>query len=568
MGRIEMTIGDCLKNAGLVAMHHALKISEAKKDDDYGITEDGLSLWIDKDFALNVDWTALYMRTAIDIFGSRTAYSQILDNIKECLEKIQNGTWQLDKKAAKNEKEKLKFISDKLLSNSCKSGFENIKTQIQNPEVYENLQKNKLKEKEEPAELKKRLEELRDFLKQPLCAETFQMKNIIYNYINRFWDGKGFLLPKNPPPDIREAFEADFVLPFRRYIEQEHTKVKDSCIDCGNQMNSKERVSIAFMKEMADDLTRKKSAFWNEKVDAFLCPVCALIYAMSPMGFQLLGSTFMFLNTNNDLKALTRLNSCYSIEGERKEQELFFVWSARMMNVILEEKTNELQNVQVILKGCEDKDKYRFKVIQKRALSVLKMDAVKKNLKYLENQPFIKDKNAYINVYEAVVWNVLSGQHQYYLLNRILRLVLTTEHANGLLRQASYVYEIQHRMESTKGQEDDKEKGTYMTHIQMRNSGYALRKALLSAKNTNDDTCLRGMVYQLLNALSVRNTEKFLEIVMRNYCSCKLLVPDGFVYMLDNQDKFLDLGYAFVLGLKGSHPNEKEENREGENNHE
>ena len=109
------------------------------------------------------------------------------------------------------------------------------------------------------------------------------MKSVVYNYINRFWDGKCFLLRANAKKDMRELFDQDFVKPFKEYIAASHDKDKDMCIDCARPMGNKEKVSIAFMKDMADDLARKKSAFWNCKVDAFLCPACAFVYALSPL---------------------------------------------------------------------------------------------------------------------------------------------------------------------------------------------------------------------------------------------------------------------------------------------
>ena len=55
-----------------------------------------------------------------------------------------------------------------------------------------------------------RLWQLREFLEQPLCEETFSMKSIIYNNINRFWDGKSFLLRANAAKDMKNVFDADF----------------------------------------------------------------------------------------------------------------------------------------------------------------------------------------------------------------------------------------------------------------------------------------------------------------------------------------------------------------------
>lgn len=81
-----------------------------------------------------------------------------------------------------------------MLSNSYQSGFKNICEKIENPEIYENLKKKKINIKMECNEIVQRLSELETFIEQPLCRETFCMKSIIYNYINRFWNSKSFLL--------------------------------------------------------------------------------------------------------------------------------------------------------------------------------------------------------------------------------------------------------------------------------------------------------------------------------------------------------------------------------------
>lgn len=102
---------------------------------------------------------------------------------------------------------------------------------------------------------------------------------------------------------MREVFEKDFSEPFRKYLSADHKKAKDLCIDCGDPIGPKEKVSIAFMNEVGDDFTRKRSAFWDCKVDAFLCPGCAFIYALSPLGFRLYVNKFVFVNINNSIGA-------------------------------------------------------------------------------------------------------------------------------------------------------------------------------------------------------------------------------------------------------------------------
>ena len=172
---------------------------------------------------------------------------------------------------------------------------------------------------------------------------------------------------------MREVFETDFAVPLREYIKKSHDKEKDICIDCENLISGKEKVSIAFMKDMADDLSRKRSAFWNCKVDAFLCPVCAYIYALAPLGFLIIGRRYVFVNVSSDIDNLLAANNKYgheSIESQKdtEKEERYSSWIARTINILLGINTKGLSNVQVITRGINDTDTYTFDVISKNVL--------------------------------------------------------------------------------------------------------------------------------------------------------------------------------------------------------
>lgn len=554
MDRFEILSGDFLKNAGIVGIKYLLDISDAIENRDYGISEDNQAFWIEKEFALNADWTDMYFQASVRYFGESTVYQTVLEKIQINLKKLEEETWKPDK----TEKEDLKFINDKLLSNSYQAGFENIKNKISHPEIYNKLKKEKLKDKMSLNELEGRLRELYDFLIQPLCRETFCMKSIVYNYINRFWDGKCFLLRANAKKDMKELFEKEFVIPLKQFWSKDHSKSKELCIECANPMDSKEKVSIAFMKEMADDLARKKSAFWNCKVDAFLCPVCTFLYALSPLGFQLIGDKFLFVNTNKNVKELignNRKNSRIEQEKEKQDNEKYPAWFARIMNTVLSEKTRELGNIQIILRGTKAEDRYLFSIIHKDVLKILNDNKIRYFLNRLGKHPITKIGSEYINVYETVVLNILQYKKQYIILNRLLKVSIENE---GIMGISYLVYAVQ--LQSNLIRNGNEGGIMFSNKMNMRNSGYALRKALLESRGMTTDECLRGTIYQLLNALSVKNEEKFMEIILRTYCSSKLLVPNEFVYMLGNQELFLEYGYAFVLGLKGSHQGETNKN--------
>ena len=559
MEEIKLLIGDFLKNAGLVGLKYLLDASDAEEEIDYGIAEDKQGLWLDRQFVVNADWTDMYFKAFVKRYGELTNYQLVLDKIGDILEKAGQPEW--DKKTCK---EDLKFINEKLLSKSYQSGFANIKDHIENPDVYELLKSHKLKENMEKEELCARLQQLMIFLQQPLCKETFSMKSIIYNYINRFWDGKSFLLRANASKDMKSVFDVDFSEPFRRYAAADHKKAKDMCIDCAGKIDAKEKVSIAFMKDQADDLTRKRSAFWNCKVDAYLCPACAFVYSLAPLGFTLAGRTFVFVNMNQNIDLLLRANSSdgkMAIDLKREEKERYASWIAGTINLLLQEKDRELGNIQVIARGMGESDRYTFDVISKDILKLLNDKSIRNDLEQLGRYPYVKTGREYWNVHETVILNLLRYHNQYEVIGKLLKMALEGE---GFLFKASFVYDIQLR--SSLARKKDKTMNTggeVMNRYAVRERGYELRNALLGAKGTSDNVCIRGTIYQLLNALSVGNVEHFMEVIMRVYCSTRLQVPDAFIEFLKDRDTFTEYGYAFLLGLQGSHYEKKEEKVNG-----
>ena len=559
MEEIKLLIGDFLKNAGLVGLKYLLDASDAEEEIDYGITEDKQGLWLDRQFVVNADWTDMYFKAFVKRYEELTNYQVILDKIGDILEKAGQPEW--DKKACK---EDLKFINEKMLSNSYQSGFANMKDQIENPDVYELLKSHKLKENMEKEELCARLRQLTIFLQQPLCKETFSMKSIIYNYINRFWDGKSFLLRANASKNMKSVFDVDFSEPFRKYATADHKKAKDMCIDCDGKIDAKEKVSIAFMKDQADDLTRKRSAFWNCKVDAYLCPACAFVYSLAPLGFTLAGRTFVFVNMNQNIDLLLQANSPdgkMAVDLKRKEKDRYSSWIAGTINLLLQEKDRELGNIQVIARGMGESDRYTFDVISKDILKLLNDKSIRNDLEQLGRYPYVKTGREYWNVHETVILNLLRYHNQYEVIGKLLKMALEGE---GFLFKASFVYDVQLR--SSLARKKDKTintGGEVMNRYAVRERGYELRNALLGAKGTSEDACIRGTIYQLLNALSVGNVERFMEVIMRVYCSTRLQVPDAFIEFLKDRDTFTEYGYAFLLGLQGSHYEKKEEKVNG-----
>ena len=81
--------------------------------------------------------------------------------------------------------------------------------------------------------------------------------------------------------------------------------------------------------------------------------------------------------------------------------------------------------------------------------------------------------------------------------------------------------------------------------------GEALRAKLTEGLAEADkDNKLRGLVYQLLNAVSLGNREKFLELLLRTYAGSGQPVPDIFFSCFESDESFKEIGFAYLLGLK------------------
>ena len=219
-------------------------------------------------------------------------------------------------------------------------------------------------------------------------------------------------------------------------------------------------------------------------------------------------------------------------------------------------KTKGLSNVQVITRGINDTDTYTFDVISKNVLSILNDKGIKNSIDSLSKHPYVKNGSDYINVHESVILNILRYRSQYDLLNTLLKIAIET---NGVVYTAANVYDVQLRT-NIHIVDSEKRKGKMIVKQKdVTNQGYILRKNLLAAKGTTDDSCLRGTIYQLLNALSVGNVNRFVEIVIRAYCSTTLHAPKEFVECFGDKDKLKECGYAFLLGLQGTYYDKKEE---------
>lgn len=550
---IDILTGEFLKNAGIVGFVYMLQESEAVEGEDYLIVDNKLQ--VKKEYLKNMHLTDLYFKCMVDRYRDETIVKKIMDELEYIL-----GQFSIDDIIG-NEKviqEKLAFISDKLSAASFKTGIESIKDKIEDLQIYYDVTAKSFKKSKIDNLLYQQLLRLKSFLDNDIVFETLCFKNIIYNFINKFWE-RSFLLRNNAKKNMKECFQNDFVEPLLKYLDEDTTKMKDQCIECGNPINNKYAVSISFMNDFADDLSRKKSSVYNYNVDMNLCPICTFIYSLTPLGFLKYNRDFIFVNQNESIEDLCRVND-FNIDHTREEIKKDFEIGDKYQkiyqiieNYALDKQKLTNHNIQIITRSVLDNDKvkYQFDILDSYLVSMIGNKTISNNLEYFKKKNVVKINDTYISVFREIIKRFLNKSNMYDLIQLLLKQSIDNSQMNYLAYYASRVVDIQYILKG----------GNSMGELyHARKDGNKLRGYL----GKNVDEAYRGTIYQLTNALRVDNRVKFVDIVLRLYTSMSKPVPFCISRILESENG-LEIGYQFLTGLKGAY--DEIENKE-ELNHE
>ena len=445
---ITILTNDYLKNSGIVGMMTLLKSDDAAIEGQEYFVE-GNKLIIKKDYLLNADLTQLYFNCMIERFEKDTTIYRINQKIKNMLnnkDKISDPSFE------KVVKEDIVFISEKLASASFKTGIDTIKGKVEDIQIYYDVINKSFKNQPIDNELLNQLKQLQMFLSSPLVNETLCFKNIIYKYINKFWN-RSFLLRNNAKKDMKECFENDFVAPLKEYLKLDKSKMKDQCVDCGNPINNKTGVSISFMNDFADDLVRKRSALYNFNVDMNLCPICTFLYALTPLGFIKYHNDFLFFNDNSSIQKLCNSNSYGGKNNEdevkensKLEGKYYKIYQYIENAILYSTKDNINRNIQVITRKTLDNGeiRYEFDILDGYLIKTLNHKRIKKNLEYFATVNVIKMKDEYLSLFKEVLIRFLSKRNFYDLIDLLIKRNLENSNDYYLIVYARKVLEIQY----------------------------------------------------------------------------------------------------------------------------
>lgn len=537
MGReVVLTLNDGLYNAGIRGF---LRVCEFGK---LIVKKEKNKIIFDSDILQ--DFTKYYLQALIEFFYDDTVYAEIVKRYVE-LQTIREISEENEKRVHEN----VKYILEKLERKSYQAAYSIVHSRGESFD-FENAIKTCKKEKE----IAKKIELLKKIL--PMLQkydDVFLLKDIAYTKIQPFWTSVAFLNSKENKSEFTACFDKSFGEPANHFVPKTGKKATVTCCQCeiGLSLNKKDAASMGWINDVGVDVARKTSYYWNFHVDSFLCPICNLIYACLPMGFTMKGSEGIFINDNESVHQILAMNKVPDAKFSTQKEDLYYY----VMDLFRQQNENmtavkEIENIQIIRRSG---GQYIFNILSKKKLKVLQN--CNSDLERLVGVSF-RLGDDYLNIYQLVMSSILEGKNLYPLIYATLHEGISK--GKGI-RFVQSLIKIQiavwgggdERME-----EKTREKAVYS----IMKLGEGLRTAMTAGKQ--NESKVRTLSYKLLNALKVRNPEEFMDIILRNYIGLGLLVPNSFLDVLKNEEKFLNFGYAFVAGLNGGISKEKADKEE------
>ncbi|PEJ36426.1 type I-B CRISPR-associated protein Cas8b1/Cst1 [Bacillus pseudomycoides] len=543
---IRLELSDWLYNAGLVGIMNIFDRAEVP----YEKSRNAITFQSE----VLEDFSEYYFEYFCEKYESFTSWYKIVSN-KSFLDQIDIKT--LNEKQFNTLNKYIEDTKKKLQSNSYKNTYHLIRNSPHDiSKLATELKKIKKKKTETFVDIQEdisrtiaTLQQIILCLKHPDTKRYIMARNVVYEVIQQFWEGVSFLHKSANKKDMYEECKRYFVDPILSYIEEKeeekmYSKYKYNCFNCENKFSKLgSAYELTWINKTGVDSARKSSHFWNYISDAYVCPVCNLIYACIPAGFTIINGKGLFINETANVKELHSLNQLVLYKGESVqgldslEEQSYF----RIVDVLgqagVQHAKKEIQNIQIIkFDGANTSRPYAFNILSKEKLLI--MEKNKKHLARLVGR-FVKEGKEYISLYQEVTKRLYNNQNQFDLLYRLFRLVLGNEYKMlSVLKSILYINNSQFK--------GGKEQVYYKQINQFQEYGFQLRKTYVGNENK-----LSGITYRLLNALKLKNSHRFMDTLVNAYMYKGQQIPMNFVQALHDEMKFQTIGYAFLLGLQG-----------------
>lgn len=469
------------------------------------------------------------------------SYKSKLEEIKNNFEILNaEGFQRMDKYI----KEVLKYY---IKSASYKAAYELIDDNINPLELEKELKPVNLKKGEKIADKKAEILQMIDkaLVLINYCEKGKKYlagKNVIYTLVKNAWNGVSFLNPQTKEKDMYKDFKGYFVDTAVSYIDEDKSKYKYECFICDNKIKNFDN-DFSFLNQTGFDVARKSSHAWNFTNNIAMCPICKLIYSCIPAGFNYVYGNGIFINSNQSLSELIRINKRIHIEmyERSKEEGTSSLTYRALAGALREEKEEnikyELADIQMVR---YENEKYYFNILSKKIIKIIRDS--KNDLDVL-TKAWYKEINTDFRLYEEVMKRVLNNQNLYTLIYKLLFYKISRESdCHFTPGHIMRVLNINYRILEGLGLMKDKES----MNKEAKAAGFYLREKYIKRGTEHK---IPGLCYRLLNGLKTNNRTTVMDTILNMYLYAESPVSNVIVKMLDNKDNLEQFGYAFTAGL-------------------
>ncbi len=560
MSEIVIELGTWQYNAGIAGLCNILE----KNGIEINIHEDKLVFNSEEDLKNALEnFEEKYFNYLIEKYEKTLSWYKIV-SYKEELQDIKNNFEILDEKRFqeldKYIKEILKYY---IKSASYKAAYELIGGNTDPLQLEKELKPVSIKKNEKISDKKEDILKMIDkaLILIEYCEkgkEYLAGKNVIYTLIKNAWNGVCFLNPQTKEKNFYKDFKNYFVDTALSYLDEDKSKYKYECFVCDSRIKNFDN-DFSFLNETGFDTARKPSHAWNFLNNAGMCPLCRLIYSCIPAGFSYVYGNGIFINSNQSLTELLRVNRLvyekiynHNTKNEGNSSLTYRALAEALKDEKEENLKYELADIQMVR---YENEKYYFNILSKNIIKIIKNS--KNDLDFL-TKAWYREINTDFRIYEEVMKRLLNNQNLFTLIYKLLFYKVSREKdCHFTANHVMNILNINYRILEGVGLMENKEK----FNREAKAAGFYLREKYINKKAEHK---IPGLCYRILNGIKTNNRKMVMDTIFNMYLYVESPVSNVIAKMLDDDKSLEQFGYGFTAGFLSGKQNENSKADGGE----
>lgn len=560
MSEIVIELGTWQYNAGIAGLCNILE----KNGIEINIHEDKLIFNSEEELKKALEnFEEKYFNYLIEKYEKTLSWYKIV-SYKEELQDIKNNFEILDEKKFqeldKYIKEILKYY---IKSASYKAAYELIDGNIDPLQLEKELKPVSIKKNEKISDKKEDILKMIDkaLVLIEYCEkgkEYLAGKNVIYTLIKNAWNGVCFLNPQTKEKNFYKDFKNYFVDTALSYLDEDKSKYKYECFVCDNKIKNFDN-DFSFLNETGFDTARKPSHAWNFLNNTGMCPLCRLIYSCIPAGFSYVYGNGIFINSNQSLTELLRVNRLvyekiynHNTKNEGNSSLTYRALAEALKDEKEENLKYELADIQMVR---YENEKYYFNILSKNIIKIIKNS--KNDLDFL-TKAWYREINTDFRIYEEVMKRLLNNENLFTLIYKLLFYKVSREKdCHFTANHVMNILNINYRILEGVGLMENREK----FNREAKAAGFYLREKYINKKAEHK---IPGLCYRILNGIKTNNRKMVMDTIFNMYLYVESPVSNVIAKMLDDDKSLEQFGYGFTAGFLSGKQNENSKADGGE----